>query len=124
MRQLATVIPVSTDTFHLPTLASRPKNILRSEAAKRTHLLLNLARLFYTLLLYLIVPLSNELLLMQALVQGSIVSMIVGLMGTALAEEEDKAFWTGNGSGKPTGIDNYTFTTLTANATDVSRADT
>lgn len=50
--------------------------------------------------------------------------MIAGLMGTALAEEEDKAFWTGNGSGKPTGIDNYSFTTLTASATDVSRADT
>lgn len=126
MRQLATVIPVSTDTFHLPTLASRPKTFWRSEAAVKNTSTAQFGEIVLTpYSLASIVPLSNELVADASLgTGGSIVSMIAGLMGTALAEEEDKAFWTGNGSGKPTGIDNYTFTTLTANATDVSRADT
>lgn len=126
MRQLATVIPVSTDTFHLPTLASRPKTFWRSEAAVKNTSTAQFGEIVLTpYSLASIVPLSNELVADASLgTGGSIVSMIAGLMGTALAEEEDKAFWTGNGSGKPTGIDNYIFTTLTANATDVSRADT
>lgn len=126
MRQLATVIPVSTDTFHLPTLASRPKTFWRSEAAVKNTSTAQFGEIVLTpYSLASIVPLSNELVADASLgTGGSIVSMIAGLMGTALAEEEDKAFWTGNGSGKPTGIDNYTFTTLTANATDASRADT
>lgn len=126
MRQLATVIPVSTDTFHLPTLASRPKTFWRSEAAVKNTSTATFGEIVLTpYSLASIVPLSNELVADASLgTGGSIVSMIAGLMGTALAEEEDKAFWTGNGSGRPTGIDNYTFTTLTAGLTDASRADT
>lgn len=126
MRQLATVIPVSSDTFHLPTLASRPKTFWRSEAAVKNTSTAQFGEIVLTpYSLASIVPLSNELVADASLgTGGSIVSMIAGLMGTALAEEEDKAFWTGNGSGKPTGIDNYSFTTLTASNTDVSRADT
>lgn len=126
MRQLATVIPVSTDTFHLPTLASRPKTFWRTEAAVKNTSTATFGEIVLTpYSLASIVPLSNELVADASLgTGGSIVSMIASLMGTAIAEEEDKAFWTGNGSGKPTGIDNYTFQTLTASATDVSRADT
>lgn len=126
MRQLATVIPVSTDSFHLPTLASRPKTFWRSEAAVKNTSTAQFGEIVLTpYSLASIVPLSNELVADASLgTGGSIVSMIASLMGTAIAEEEDKAFWTGNGSGKPTGIDNYTFQTLTASATDVSRADT
>ena len=126
MRQLATVIPVSTDSFHLPTLASRPKTFWRSEAAVKNTSTAQFGEIVLTpYSIASIVPLSNELVADASLgTGGSIVSMIAGLMGTALAEEEDKAFWTGNGSGKPTGIDNYSFTTLTASASDASRADT
>jgi len=126
MRQLATVIPVSTDSFHLPTLASRPKTFWRSEAAVKNTSTAQFGEIVLTpYSIASIVPLSNELVADASLgTGGSIVSMIAGLMGTALAEEEDKAFWTGNGSGKPTGIDNYSFTTLTASNTDASRADT
>jgi len=126
MRQLATVIPVSTDSFHLPTLASRPKTFWRSEAAVKNTSTAQFGEIVLTpYSIASIVPLSNELVADASLgTGGSIVSMIAGLMGTALAEEEDKAFWTGNGSGKPTGIDNYSFQTLTASASDASRADT
>jgi HK97 family phage major capsid protein len=126
MRQLATVIPVSTDTFHLPTLASRPKTFWRSEAAVKNTSTAQFGEIVLTpYSLASIVPLSNELVADASLgTGGSIVNLIANLMGTAIAEEEDKAFWTGNGSGKPTGIDNYSFVTLTASANDASRADT
>lgn len=126
MRQLATVIPVTTDTFHLPTLATRPRTFWRSEAAVKNTSTATFGEIVLTpYSLASIVPLSNELVADAQLgTGGSIVNLIAQYMGTALAEEEDKAFWTGDGSGKPTGIDNYTFTTLTASATDASRADT
>jgi HK97 family phage major capsid protein len=58
-------------------------------------------------------------------VGASIVNYVGNLMSTALAEKEEEAFWTGNGTGKPTGIDGgaYSLRTVTAAATDVSRAD-
>ena len=126
MRQLGTVIPVTTDTFHLPTLATRPRTFWRSEAAVKNTSTATFGEIVLTpYSLASIVPLSNELVADAQLgTGGSIVNLIANYMGTALAEEEDKAFWTGNGSGKPTGIDNYSFTTLSASATDASRADT
>jgi len=126
MRQLASVISVTTDTFHLPTLASRPKTFWRSEAAVKNTSTATFGEIVLTpYSLASIVPLSNELVADASLgTGGSIVNMVASLMGQAIAEEEDKAFWTGNGSGRPTGIDNYTFTTLTAGLTDASRADT
>ncbi len=126
MRQLASVIPVTTDSFHLPTLASRPRTFWRSEAAVKATTTATFGEIVLTpYSLASIVPLSNELVADASLgTGGSIVNMVASLMGQAIAEEEDKAFWTGNGSGRPTGIDNYSFTTLTAASTDVSRADT
>lgn len=127
MRQLATVIPVSTDTFHLPTLASRPRTFWRSEAAVKNTSTAEFGEIVLTpYSLASIVPLSNELVADASLgTGGSIVNMVANLMATAIAEEEDKAFWTGNGSGKPTGIDNYSFTTVDAGAgaSDSARAD-
>ena len=127
MRQLGTVIPVSTDTFHLPTLASRPRTFWRAEAAVKNTSTAQFGEIVLTpYSLASIVPLSNELVADASLgVGGSVVSLVANLMGQALAEEEDKAFWTGNGSGKPTGIDNYSFTTVDAGAgaSDSARAD-
>lgn len=125
MRQLASVIPVTTDTFHLPTLATRPKTFWRSEAAKKNTSTATFGEVVLTPhSLASIVPLSNELVADAQLgTGGSIVNLIAQYMGQALAEEEDKAFWTGDGSGKPTGVDDYTFTTVAASSTDSSRAD-
>ena len=125
MRQLATVIPVTTDTFHVPTLATRPRTFWRSEAAKKNTSTATFAEIVLTpYSLASIVPLSNELVADAQLgTGGSIVNLIANYMATALAEEEDKAFWTGSGSGQPTGIDGYTFTTVAASTTDASRAD-
>lgn len=125
MRQLATVLPVTTDTIHIPNLASRPKAFWRSEAAVKSTTTVDFGETVLTpYSLAAIVGLSNELVADAQLgVGASIVNIVGNYMARALAEEEDKAFWTGDGSGKPTGIDNYSFTTVTAVASDSGRAD-
>lgn len=127
MRQLATVIPVTTDTFHLPTLASRPKTFWRSEAAVKNTSTAQFSEIVLTpYSLASIVPLSNELVADASLgVGGSIVSLVANLIGVSIAETEEKAFWTGTGSTHPTGIEAYTFTTVDAGAgaSDSARAD-
>lgn len=123
MRQLATILPVSTDTIHIPNLASRPQAFWRSEAAVKSTTTVDFGETVLTpYSLAAIVSLSNELVA-DAQLGGNIVSLVGNYMARALAEEEDAAFWTGNGSGKPTGIDNYTFVTVPASSTDTSRAD-
>lgn len=125
MRRLATVLNVTTDTVHLPSVANRPKAFWRSEAAVKATTTVDFGETVLTpYSLAAIVSLSNELVADAAL-GGNIVSLVARYMAQALSEEEDKAFWTGNGSGRPTGIDNYTFTTVDAGAgaSDSARAD-
>lgn len=129
MRQLASVMTTQSDTVHIPSLISRPKAAWRAEkAVKNTSTASFTENVLTPYSLASIVPLSNELVADAKLgVGGSIVNYIAGLMATALAEEEEKAFWTGNGSGRPTGVDGggYTLRTFAAGAgaTDVQRAD-
>lgn len=123
MRNLATVLNVTTDTIHIPGLASRPKAFWRSEGAVKSTTTVDFAETVLTpYSLAAIVPLSNELVA-DASLGGNIVSLVARVMSRALAEEEDKAFWEGNGSGKPTGIDNYSFSTIVAAGSDSGRAD-
>lgn len=125
MRQLATILPVSTDTIHLSNLAARPQATWRSEAAVKATTTVDFGETVLTpYSLAAIVSLSNELVADAAL-GGNIVSLVAKYMAQALAEKEDQAFWTGDGSGKPTGIDNYTFATINAGAgaSDSARAD-
>lgn len=127
MRQFATVINVQTDTYNLPTLDTRPQVAWRSEGAVKATSTAQFGSLTLTpYSLAGIVPMSNELVADASQgVGASIVSYIARLLTQAIAEEEEEAFWTGNGSGKPTGVDNYTFTTVDAGAgaSDSARAD-
>lgn len=127
MRQLASVMTTTTDSVHIPSLISRPKAAWRSEkAVKQTSTATFSENVLTPYSLASIVSLSNELVADAQLgVGGSIVNYIAGLMATALAEAEEDAFWNGNGSGKPTGIDNYSLRTVNAGAgaSDVQKAD-
>lgn len=129
MRQLASVMTTNTDTVHIPSLISRPKAAWRSEkAVKSTSTATFSENVLTPYSLAAIVPLTNELVADAQLgVGGSIVNYIANIMSTALAEEEEKAFWVGNGTGKPTGVDGGAYTLRTvaagAGATDVQRAD-
>lgn len=129
MRQLASVMTTQSDTVHIPSLVSRPKAAWRSEkAVKNTSTATFTENVLTPYSLAAIVPLSNELVADAKLgVGGSIVNYIAGLMATSLAEKEEAAFWTGSGSGQPTGVDGGGYTLRTqaagAGATDAQRAD-
>lgn len=125
MRQLATVLNVSTDTIHIPTLGSRPKAFWRAEAAVKSTTTVTFGEVVLTpYSLAAIVPMSNELVADAAL-GGDIVSIVSRVLSKALAEEEENAFWTGDGTGEPTGINTYTYRTVAAGAgaSDSARAD-
>jgi HK97 family phage major capsid protein len=125
MRQLADEMTITSDTLHLPTLDTRPKASWRSEAAVKATSTAQFSELVLTpYSLAVIVGLSQELADDASLgVGGSIVNYVARLMSRSLAEAEDKAFWMGNGSGQPTGINNYSITTIDAGGTDSTLAD-
>jgi HK97 family phage major capsid protein len=129
MRQFASVMTTNTDTVHIPSLISRPKAAWRAEkATKNTSTATFSENVLTPYSLAVIVPLTNELVADAQLgVGGSIINYIANVMSTALAEEEEKAFWVGNGTGKPTGVDGGAYTLRTvaagAGATDAQRAD-
>lgn len=128
MRQLAApVITTHSDTFHLPSLTSRPKANWRAEkAVKSTSTASFTENVLTPYSLASIVPMSNELVADASLgVGASIVNYIANLIATALNEKEEAAFWVGSGTGQPTGIDGgaYTLRTFAAGLTDTTRAD-
>lgn len=125
MRQLANQMTISGDTFHLPTLEARPKAAWRSEAAVKATSTAQFNELVFTpYSLAVIVGLSQELADDASMgVGGSIVNYVAGLMAQSLAEKEEEAFWTGNGSGKPTGVNNYSIVSRDAGGTDSTFAD-
>lgn len=123
----APAMTISGDTLHLPSLVSRPKAAWRSEKAVKNTSTANFGENVLTpYSLAAIVGLSTELAADASLgVNGSIVNYVAGLMAQSLNEKEEQAFWVGDGSGKPTGIDNYTLRTVSAGAgaSDSARAD-
>lgn len=127
MRQLATVMTTDSDTLHVPSLLSRPRAAFRAEAAVKSTSTVDFAENVLTpYSLAAIVTLSRELVADAKLgVGASIVSKVGELMAQAIAEREDRAFWTGSGSGEPTGLNSYTFTTVAAGAgaSDAVKAD-
>ena len=127
MRNLATVVTISTDTWHLPQLTSRPNVNWRSETVVKATTTADFSEI--TLTPYSIagiITLSDELVADASLgVGGSIVNYVAQKLGTDIGLKEDEAYWTGNGSGRPTGVDNYTLAIVDAGAggTDSARAD-
>lgn len=125
MRQLADQMSISSDTLHLPTLEGRPKAAWRSEGAAKATSTAQFNELVFTpYSLAVIVGLSQELADDASLgTGGSIVNYVARLMVRSLAEKEEEAFWTGNGSGKPTGVNNYSIASVDAGGTDATFAD-
>ena len=125
MRQIADVMTTTSDTLHLPNLATRPKAAFRAEAAvKNTSTVQWGENVFTPYSLATIVSLSNELVA-DASLGGSIINNVTRLIVQSLAEREDAAFWTGSGSGQPTGMSQYSPGTIAVGAggTDAQRAD-
>jgi HK97 family phage major capsid protein len=123
----APAMTISGDTLHSPSLVDRPKAQWRAEKAVKATSTATFSETVLTpYSLAVIVGLSQELADDASLgVNGSVVNYIAGLMAQSLSEREEQAFWVGDGSGKPTGIDNYTLRLVNAGAgaTDAQKAD-
>jgi len=125
MRNIASVMTTTSDTLHLPNLASRPQAAFRSETAIKTTSTVDFGENVFTpYSLATIIGLSNELVADAVLgVNGNIVNKVAELAAQSISEREENAFWTGSGSGQPSGMSSYTIPTNVAGVTDESRAD-
>ena len=110
IRSKATIIDPCPAHLDITNLASRPKVYWRGEAAVKSTSTAEFGQIALTpYSLAVIVVLTKELVA-DAVIPSSMTSYITKLITTAIAEEEDKVFTVGNGSGKPTGIDAYSGT--------------
>lgn len=129
MRQLARpVITISSDTFHLPNLASRPVAAWRSEKAVKNTSTANFGENVFTpYSLAVIVGMSNEFVADASMgTGGNVVSYVAGLMSTSVSEKEEQAFWVGGGTTQPSGVDGGVYslrTVASPSASDSDRAD-
>lgn len=102
MRRLARVIPMTTDTLKLNSLGARPVAYWTGEYQSKstTSAEFNQVVLSPNDLVCLL-PVSEQLL---ADANINLVQFIIELFAEAIGLAEDKAFFTGNGSGQPRGI--------------------
>lgn len=125
MRSIADVMTTTSDTLHLPNLASRPQASFRAEGAVKSTSTVGFGENVFTpYSLATIIPLSNELVADATLgVNGNIVNKVSELAAQALSEREERAFWQGSGTGEPTGMSTYGVGTMSGGLTDTTRAD-
>ncbi len=112
MRNIATVVPMATDTLKLNSLAARPYAYWTSEYASKSTTSAEFGQVTLNPTdLVCLLPVTEQLL---ADANINLVNFIVELFGEAIATEEDNKFFTGSGTGQPKGIDSETLTTVTA----------
>lgn len=110
MRRVARIIPMSTDTLKLNTLTARPTAYWTAEYASKSTTSAEFGQVSLTPNdLVCLLPISEQLL---ADANINMVQFITELFAEAIAAEEDKAFFTGSGSGQPKGINQETISSL------------
>jgi len=102
MRKIARVLPMSTDTLKLNSLSARPTAYWTSEYASKSTTSAEFDQVSLTPNdLVCLLPISEQLL---ADANINLVQFIIELFAEAIGLAEDKAFFTGNGTGQPRGI--------------------
>jgi HK97 family phage major capsid protein len=115
MRQAgATQINVTSNTFNVPQLATRPKMYWTNELAAKSSTSASFTNITLTPYTLAAIMTASNQVLADARIGGNLIQVITRLMTQALAEEEDRAFFTGSGSGQPTGLKTYTYRTVSA----------
>jgi HK97 family phage major capsid protein len=114
MRRIARTLPMSSLTLDLNSLTQNPQAYWVSEYAKKTTTSAEFSEAVLTAYkLVCLLPITHELL---ADANIDLANFIVELFVERIAREEDKAFFTGTGTGQPRGIDTETLSTVTAGA--------
>lgn len=112
MRKLARILPMNTDTLNLNTLDAEPAAYWTSEYASKSTTSAEFGRV--TLQpndLVCLLPVTQQLV---ADANIDIVRFVTQLFAEKIARTEDKAYFTGSGSGQPKGISQETITTVSA----------
>lgn len=112
MRKIGTIIPMTSQTLKLNSLAARPYAYWTSEYASKTTSSAEIAQVELSVNdLVCLLPVTHQLL---ADANINLVNFITQLFVEAIGMEEDKAFFTGSGTGRPRGISQETLTTVSA----------
>jgi len=114
MRRIARTIPMTSQTLKVNSLSARPYAYWVSEYAKKTTTSAEFDQKTLTCnKLVCLLPVTHELL---ADANINLAQFVVELFAEAIATEEDKAFFTGSGTGRPKGITQETLTSFSAGA--------
>lgn len=109
VRPRATIVDMTgmkTNQLDISGIASKPRVSWTSENTAKSTSSMTFNQISLTpYKLTAIVTLSTEL---RDDSPFNVVQLVARAFADAIAKEEDKAFMTGNGTGRPTGIDNYT----------------
>lgn len=112
MRKIARVIPMATNSLKLNSLAAKPSAYWTAEYASKSTTSAELGQVeLVPNDLVCLLPVTEQLL---ADANISLVQFIVQLFAEAIGAAEDKAFFTGSGTGQPRGIDAESLTTVDA----------
>lgn len=112
VRGLATVLNMTSAQLNISVEATKPQMSWGAENTNKSTTSMTFAQV--TLTPY---KLSGIVTITEELLEDAIFDMvriITNRMGEAIAMEEDRAFLVGNGTGRPTGIDNYTLPLISA----------
>lgn len=115
MRKIGRVIPTTSNSLKLNSLAARPAAYWTSEYASKTTSSAEFGQVELTPNdLVCLLPVTEQLI---ADANIDIVRFIIQLFAEEIARTEDKGFFTGSGTGQPRGIDTETLTTVNAGGT-------
>lgn len=110
MRRIARVIPMASDTLLLNTLTARPYAYWTAEYASKSTTSAEFGQVTLNSNdLVCLLPVTDQLI---ADANINIVQFIIELFTEAIAAEEDAAFFTGSGTGRPKGINQESLTTV------------
>ncbi len=112
MRRIARVIPMATDTLKLNSLTARPTAYWVGEYQSKSTTSAEFGQVSLTPNdLVCLLPISEQLL---ADANIDLVQFITELFAEAIAVAEDKAFFTGSGTGQPKGISQESLNSVAA----------
>lgn len=112
MRNLARVLPMATDTLNLNTLGARPSAYWSTEYSSLSTTSADFGRVTLTpYTLVCLLPVTQQLM---ADANINVVQFITQLFAEEIGSAEDKAFFTGSGSGQPKGISQESLSSVAA----------
>jgi HK97 family phage major capsid protein len=121
MRKYATVIPMTTDKLHVPYDDANAAPTWEAENSTQTPSNATFAEIVLTPYKLKVMSVTSNELLADANV--SIINYLANQFARIMAAEEDKQFFTGNGSSKPTGLRQLAVTSLTQASTSLAFSD-